>query len=139
MTAPSQVDPILNQPAIGLSFGPRALEKRRVASRWRKALYVVSPLVVTPLAAGVGTTVGALVLGAAAGALMPGMGFNTGIVYGSIAAFQFAPMATLAATVASVVQATSRMRISRTALAQKLDARQHGHAGRTVPRRRPGM
>lgn len=70
-------------------MGSRSMEKRRKVPGWRKALFVLSPLITSPAKAGVGTMVGALALGAAAGAFVPAVGgavngFQLGVMGASI-------------------------------------------------------
>lgn len=111
LTAAEQATAILNRPLAAAMLGSRPAEQRQKVSALRKVWFVLSPLVTVPLKAGVGTVVGSLALGAAAGAVVPAIGgpingYNLGIMGAAILTGPVMAVGTLA----GVIKMASRSR-----------------------------
>lgn len=121
--AEQRASAILGSPLASGVFGPRPAEKRRSVPGWRRALFILSPLVTSPLKASAGTIVGMMALGTAAGVLIPGGGgLANGIQLGVVGA----TLATgPAMAIGSLVGLVKMSRRTRQDLGKLLDQRRH--------------
>lgn len=113
---------IIDDPAAVLGVGPVAPKKRKIASRWDKAKYVIRPTVVDPLKVGVYGTAGFIAVGAVYGAATSatvGAGMIGGFVVGS---FVLPPAVAVVAAV-GVLRSFSRLFTSREALTDRIEKR----------------
>lgn len=136
-TDSEKVRKILSNPDMTVGMGSRPPDKRRVASWWQKTRYVLTPLLIMPVAAGLAGTVGFVGLGMVAGALIPGMGVNAGLVAGAMATSVVVPTAMSVLQIVGVMQAVSRLKTSRKDLADILDRRRNKKLSRKVRREGP--
>lgn len=88
--APSVAEQILSRPAAAFHVGSRPMEKRRTYSWFRKALFVMTPFLVTAPKYGAVLTVAGLGVGTLVGAAMghistdPGWNMSSGFAMGTI-------------------------------------------------------
>lgn len=122
-SAISKAKTIIDSPAAVLGVGPVAPPKRRIASRWQKAKFVFSPLIVAPLKVGVYGSLGFMALGAGAGALMSSMTIMGGVTIGAATGSFVIPPAVALTIAIGVCRSFGRMFVSRTRLADKLEIR----------------
>lgn len=102
---------ILGSPAASAMFGPRPAEKRRLVPAWRRALFILAPLVTYPTKAGTVAVVGSLALGVAAGMLVPGGGVvSNGIQLGVVGATLTTAPAVALGTLIGIVKMAGRTR-----------------------------
>lgn len=113
--APTSIPPeqrasaILGNPMASSVFGSRTIEKRRSVPGWRRALFIISPLVTTPLKAGAGTIVGMMALGIGAEIVFPtGAGLANGIQVGAMGATLATAPAMAIGNVVGIIKASRR-------------------------------
>ena len=127
--APTSIPPeqrasaILGSPLASGVFGPRPIEKRRSVPGWRRALFILSPLVTTPLKASVGTIVGMMALGVGSEFVFPsGAGLANGIQVGVMGATLATGPAMMIGSLVGLVKMSRRTRQD---LGKLLDQRRH--------------
>lgn len=104
---------LLQSPAAAVAFGTRPADQRRQRSFMGRVRHIAAPLVTIPLVTGAAVVVGSMVLGTAAGALIPAAGgLANGVQLGVMGSTLLTGPAITVASLVGLMKTSSRARTS---------------------------